>query len=45
MWNVEAALQIVVNDLIVSFDKGNMSILALLDLPSAFDTINISILV
>ena len=35
----------VVNDLFLSLDKGNISVLALLDFSSAFDTINHPILV
>ena len=41
----ETALLKVVGDLLISFDKGNISVLALLDFSSAFDTIDHSILV
>ena len=41
----EAALLKVVNDLFLSLDKGNISVLALLDVSSAFDTIDHPILV
>ena len=41
----ETALLKVVNDLFLSLDKGNMSVLALLDFSSAFDTIDHPILV
>ena len=38
--STETALLIVVNDLFLSLDKGNISALALLDFSSAFDTID-----
>ena len=41
----ETALLKVVNDLFLSLNKGNISVLALLDFSSAFDTIDHSILV
>ena len=41
----ETALLKVVNDLFLSLDKGNISVLALLDFSSAFDTIDNPILV
>ena len=40
----ETSLPNVVNDLFLSLDKGNMSVLVLLDFSSAFDTIDLSIL-
>ena len=40
----ETALPKDVNDLFLSLNKGNMSVLAMLDFPSAFDTIDHSIL-
>ena len=43
--STETALLKVVNDLFLSFNKGNISVLALLDFSSAFDTIGHSILV
>ena len=43
--STETALLKVVNDLFLSFDKGNISVLALLDFSSAFDTIDHPILV
>ena len=43
--STETALLLVVNDLFLSLNKGNISILALLDFSSAFDTIDHSILV
>ena len=43
--STEAALLKVVNDLFLSIDKGNISLLALLDFSSAFDTIDHPILV
>ena len=43
--STETALLIVVNDLFLSLDKGNISVLALLDFSSAFDTIDHNILV
>ena len=43
--STETALLIVVNDLFLSLDKGNIYVLALLDFSSAFDTIDYSILV
>ena len=43
--SAETALLIVVNDLFLSFNKGNISVLALLDFSSAFDTIDHFILV
>ena len=43
--STEKALQKVANDLFLSLDKGNISVLALLDFSSAFDTIDHSILV
>ena len=43
--STETALLIVVNDLFLSLNKGNISVLALLDLCSAFDTIDHPILV
>ena len=43
--STEAALLKVVNDLFLSLNKGNLSVLALLDFSSAFDTIDHSILV
>ena len=41
--STETALLKVVNDLFLSFDKGNISVLALFDFSSAFDTIDHSI--
>ena len=43
--STETALMRVVNDLFLSLNKGNISVLALLDFSSAFDTIDRSILV
>ena len=43
--SIEAALLEVVNDLFLSLNKGNISVLALLDFSSAFDTIDHPILV
>ena len=43
--STEAAVLKVVNDLFLSLSKGNISVLALLDFASAFDTIDHSILV
>ena len=43
--STETALLKVVNDLFLSLDKGNISVLALLDFSSAFDTIDHPILV
>ena len=43
--STETALLKVVNDLFLSLDKGNISVLALLDFSSAFDTIDHTILV
>ena len=43
--STEAALVKVVNDLFLSFNKGNISVLTLLDFSSAFDTIDHPILV
>ena len=43
--STEAALLKVVNDLFLSLDKGNISVLALIDFSSAFDTIDHPILV
>ena len=43
--STETALQKVVDDLFLSTNKGNISVLALLDLSSAFDTIDHPILV
>ena len=43
--STETALQKVVNDLFLSLCKGNISVLALLDFSSAFDTIDHTILV
>ena len=43
--NTETALLKVVNDLFLSLDKGNISVLALLDFSSAFDTFDHPILV
>ena len=43
--STETALPTVVNDLFLSLNKGNISVLALLDLSSAFDTIDHPILV
>ena len=43
--STETALLKVVNDLFLSLNKGNISVLALLDFPSAFDTIDHTILV
>ena len=43
--STETALLKVVNDLFLSFNKGNISVLALLDFSSAFDTIDHTILV
>ena len=43
--STETALLKVVNDLILSLNKGNISVLALIDLSSAFDTIDHPILV
>ena len=42
-YNTETALLKVVNDLFLSLNKGNISVLALLDFSSAFDTIDHSI--
>ena len=41
--STEAALMKVVNNLFLSLSKGNISVQALLDIPSAFDTIDHSI--
>ena len=43
--SIEIALPKVVNDLFLSLNKGNISVLALLDFSSAFDTIDHPILV
>ena len=43
--STETAFQIVINDLFLSLNKGNISVLALLDFSSAFDTIDHPILV
>ena len=43
--STETALQTVVNDLFLSLDKGSISVLALLDFSSAFDTIDPTVLV
>ena len=43
--STEIALRKVVDDLFLSLNKGNISVLALLDFPLAFDTIDYSILV
>ena len=43
--STETALLKVVNDMFLSLDKGNISVLALLDFSSAFDTIDHTILV
>ena len=43
--STETAIQKVVNDLLLSLDKGNISILALLDFSPAFDTMDHPILV
>ena len=43
--NIERDLLIVVNDLFLSLSKGNISVRALLDISSAFDTIDHTILV
>ena len=43
--STETALLKIVNDLFLSFDKGNISVLALLDFSSAFDTIDHPILI
>ena len=43
--STETALLQVVNDLFLSVDKGNISVLALLDFSSAFDTIDHPILI
>ena len=43
--STETALLKVVNDLLLSLNKGNISVLALLDFSSAFDTIDHTILV
>ena len=43
--STETALMKVVNDLFLSLNKGNISVLALLDISSAFDTIDHTILV
>ena len=43
--STETALLKVVNDLFLSLNKGNISVLALLDISSAFDTIDHTILV
>ena len=43
--STETAILKVVNDLFLSLDKGNISVLALLDFSSAFDTIDHPILV
>ena len=43
--STETALLKVVNDLFLSLNKGNISVLALLDFSSAFDTIDHPILV
>ena len=43
--STETALLKVVNDLFLSLNKGNISVLALIDFSSAFDTINHTILV
>ena len=43
--STETALLTVVNDLLLSLNKGNISVLALLDFSSAFDTIDHPILV
>ena len=44
-FKTETALLKVVNDLFLSLNKGNISVLALLDFSSAFDTIDHTILV
>ena len=44
-YSTETALLKVVNDLFLSLNKGNLSVLALLDFSSAFDTIDHPILV
>ena len=43
--STETALLKVINDLFLSLNKGNISVLALLDISSAFDTIDHTILV
>ena len=43
--SIEASILKVVNDLLLSLDKGNISVLVLLDFSSAFDTIDHPILV
>ena len=45
VFNTETALLKVVNDLFLSINKGNISVLALLDISSAFDKIDHPILV